>query len=188
MLLSQRRVITQLPTRRSCRRLVRNTGWRENVWNNYSDAQFKKTFRISRATFWYILDHIEPTLARQRLREDLISPDERLAIFLYRLGRGDYYYTIAQMVRRDVSTVSSMVEGISQALVNHLWNDCVSIHLPDSTKALKEKKSPHGRALAIPLLLGSNRRLPYPNKVPSRRIRMLQIVPQSQKFLNSLLS
>ena len=90
--------MTQVPRRQSCRRLVRNTGWWENVWNNYSEAQFKKTLRISRATFRYILDCIEPILARQTLTEDPISPDERLAICLYRLGRGDYYYTIAEMV------------------------------------------------------------------------------------------
>ena len=124
MLLSQRRVITQLPRRRSCRRLVRNIGWWENVWNNYSEARFKKTFRISRATFRYILDRIEPILARQTLTEDPISPDERLAICLYQLGRGDYYYAIAEMVGRGVSTVSSIVEEVSQVLVNHLWNDC----------------------------------------------------------------
>ena len=57
-------VITQLPRRRSCRRLVRNTGWWENVWNNYSEARFKKTFRISRASFRYVLDRTEPILAR----------------------------------------------------------------------------------------------------------------------------
>ena len=139
MLFSQRRVIRQLPRHRSCRRLVRNTGWWENVWNNYSEARFKKTFRISRATFRYILDRIEPILARQTLTEDLISPDERLAICLYQLGRGDYYYTIAELVGRGVSTVSSIVEEVSQVLVNHLWNDCVSIHLPHSTEAFKEK-------------------------------------------------
>ena len=49
------------------------------------------------------------------------------------------YYTIAEMVGRGVSTVSSIVEEVSQVLVNHLWNDCVSIHLPDSTEAFKEK-------------------------------------------------
>jgi len=100
MLMSQRKVITQLPRRWSCRRLVRNTGWWENVWKNYSDVRFKKTFRISRATFRYILDRIEPILASQTLTEDPISPDETLAICLYRLGRGDYYYTIAEMVGR----------------------------------------------------------------------------------------
>lgn len=40
---------------------------------------FKKTFRISRATFRYILDRIEPILKD-------ISPNERLAICFYRLG------------------------------------------------------------------------------------------------------
>ena len=43
------------------------------------------------------------------------------------------------MVGRGVSTVSSIVEEVSQVLVNHLWNDCVSVHLPDSTEAFKEK-------------------------------------------------
>ena len=79
-------------------------------------------------TFRYILDRIEPILARQTLTEGPISPEERLAICLYRLGRGDYFYTIAEMVGRGVSTVSSIVEEVSQVLVNHLWNDCVSIH------------------------------------------------------------
>lgn len=79
MPLSWRKVKTQLPRRRSCRRLARNTGWWENVLENYSDARFKKTFRISRTTFRYILDRIEPILARQTVTQDPISPDERLA-------------------------------------------------------------------------------------------------------------
>ena len=36
---------------RSCRSVIRNTGWWANVWNRYSDARFKKIFRISRSTF-----------------------------------------------------------------------------------------------------------------------------------------
>ena len=49
------------------------------------------------------------------------------------------YYTIAEVVGRDVSTVSSIVENVSQVLVKHLWNDCVSAHMPDSTEPFKEK-------------------------------------------------
>ena len=75
--------------------------------------RFQKTFRISRSTFRYILDRIEPILARQTLTEDPISHDERLAICLYPMGRGDYFYTIAEMVGRGVSTVSSIVEEVS---------------------------------------------------------------------------
>ena len=40
---------------------------------------------------------------------------------------------------RGVSTVSCIVEEVSQVLVNHLWNNCVSVHMPDSTEAFKEK-------------------------------------------------
>ena len=72
------------------------------IWGNCVE-RFKKTFAISRATFRYILDRIEPILKD-------ISPDERLAICLYRLGRGDYYYRIAEMVGRRVSTASSTLK------------------------------------------------------------------------------
>ena len=57
---------------------------------------------------------------------------------MYRLGRGDYYYTIAKMIRRGVSTVSSIVEEVSQVLVYQLWNECVAIHMPDCTENLTD--------------------------------------------------
>ena len=41
---------------KSCRRHIRNHGWWENVWNNYSDVRFKETFQLSKNTFLYILD------------------------------------------------------------------------------------------------------------------------------------
>ena len=47
---------------RSCRRLARNTGWLDIVWNTYSEARFKKTFRVSRKTFNYILNRIRGKL------------------------------------------------------------------------------------------------------------------------------
>ena len=43
------------------------------------------------------------------------------------------------MVGRGVSTVSFIVEEVSQVPVNHLWNDCVSVHMLDSTEAFKDK-------------------------------------------------
>lgn len=42
---------------RSCRRYQRNKGWWELV-SNYNDSRFKKTFRISRKTFHFILEKI----------------------------------------------------------------------------------------------------------------------------------
>ena len=69
---SQRNNVT--PVSRSCRRLTRNIGWWENTWNNYSEARFKKTFRVSRSTFRYIFNRIGPFLARETVTEDPIFP------------------------------------------------------------------------------------------------------------------
>ena len=44
---------------RSCRRLPRNKGWFEEVWNTYTDQRFKKTFRVSKATFNFIIGRIQ---------------------------------------------------------------------------------------------------------------------------------
>ena len=38
--------------------IIRNIGWRDVVWCSYSEARFRKTFRVSRGTFMYILSFI----------------------------------------------------------------------------------------------------------------------------------
>ena len=82
---------------RLCERLQRNNGWFDLVWNTYSETRFKKTFRASKATFNFILSRIEHDLQRDTVAEDPIPPAFRLAVCLYRLARGDYFYTIAEM-------------------------------------------------------------------------------------------
>ena len=134
---SQQDNIATVP--RSCRRLGRNTGWWDKVWNTYSDTRFKKTFRISRSTFKFILNRIGPFLARQTVTEEPISPELRLAICLYRLGRGDYLFTIAEMAGLGVSTVCLIVQEVCQVLVDHLWSECVSCHMPNTHGDFKKK-------------------------------------------------
>ena len=113
----------------SCCRLKRNTGWWENVWNTYSDARFKKTNRVSQKTFSFILNCIAPLLVQQTVTEEPITSALKLAICLYRLGRGDYLYTISEISGLGVFTVSSICLGVCQVLVDHLWNETVSTHM-----------------------------------------------------------
>ena len=44
---------------RSCRRLPCKKGWFEEVWNTYTHQRFKETFRVSKATFNFILGRIQ---------------------------------------------------------------------------------------------------------------------------------
>ena len=115
---------------RSCRRLRRNMGWFNCVWNNYSEERFKKPFRLSRGTFQFILSRIRHVLERDTVNEDPISPECWLAICLYRLARGDYYYTISEMTGLGVSTVCTIVNEVTKAIVENLWDECATKHMP----------------------------------------------------------
>ena len=61
------------------------------------------------------------------LKEDAgvgsISPDKRLAITLYKLGRGDYNYTIGEMTGYAESTLSCLIKEVCQAIVKILWEE-----------------------------------------------------------------
>ena len=90
---------------RSCRRLSRNGGWWHLVWTSYSDRRFKQTLRVSRGTFQYILCQIRADILKQVVTEEPVSPECRLAICLYRLGRGDYLSTKYSVPLRDVNVM-----------------------------------------------------------------------------------
>ena len=124
---------------RSCRRLQRNAGWFDLVWSNYSDKRFKKTLRVSRETFNFILSRIRHVLERDTVNEEPISPEFRLAVCLYRLSRGDYYYTIAEMTGLGVSTVCSICQEVTRAIVECMWADSGSKHMPKTIEDFKKK-------------------------------------------------
>ena len=139
LLVTSRGIAVTNKYKRSCRRLERNNGWFNLVWSTYSEQRFKKTFRVSRETFSFILARIRHALERDTVNEEPISPECRLAIGLYRLARGDYYYTIAEMTGLGVSSVCTICSEVTRAIVENMWEDCVSKHLPKTPEEFKTK-------------------------------------------------
>lgn len=123
---------------RSCRRLTRNNGWWELVWKSYTDDRFKRTFRVSKDTFTFIPGRIRHDLERKTVNEDPISPECRLGICLYRLARGDYYYTISEMAGLGVSTIHGIVSQVCQSIVENLWKEFVASLMPVVEKDFQE--------------------------------------------------
>ena len=58
---------------RQCRRHERNSGWWNNLRNNYSEERFEKVMRVSRDTFLYIMDHVKVDVQKQTLTEEPMS-------------------------------------------------------------------------------------------------------------------
>lgn len=123
---------------RACRRLSRNGGWWELVWSTYSDERFKKTFRLSRDTFQLILGRCYESLKKETIAEEPISPECRLAVCLYRLGRGDYLYTIAELAGIGESTLCGIVVEVCQLIVENFWGETVTNFWPDTEEKLQE--------------------------------------------------
>ena len=124
---------------RSCRRFQRNVGWFTNLWSTYSEKRFQETFRISRSTFLFILGRIRHLIEKDTITEEPISPECRLAIYLYRLARGDYYFTIAEMAGIGERTVGYIVNEVTSVIVECLWEDSVTKHMPKSEDEFKSK-------------------------------------------------
>ena len=111
---------------RRVRQLERNSGWFQKVWNTYDDQRFKSCCRISRETFNFILNRIGHHLTHDTTAEEPISPQERLGICLYRLSRGDYYHTIAEMTGRGLTTVQCITQEVCKVIVSNLWSEFVN--------------------------------------------------------------
>ena len=115
---------------RICRRFPRNTGWWDTVWGTYSDESFKKKFRVSKETFCFILEKINHRILKEERCETPISPEMRLGICLYKLGRGDYNFTVAELAGIAESTVCVIIKEVCLAIVEEMWNDHVECLFP----------------------------------------------------------
>ena len=99
--------------------------------------------RISRQTFEYILSHVHDDLLREVLVEEPISPAERLAIALYKFGRGEYNYTISEMCGRGESTVAEIIVEVAGVIVRKLCS------IPEFSRIGRETDAGNERPLAI---------------------------------------
>ena len=139
MQVSLQELLPKRRTRRFRRFYRNNKNWWETVSQTYSQERFKHTFRVSRATFNFILSKIQHRIRKEYVTEEPIPPEQRIAICLYRLGRGDYLYTIAEMVALAESTVCQIVVEVSKATVEELWSEAVDHRFPKSDEDFIEK-------------------------------------------------
>ncbi len=126
------------PVQRSCCRLLRNEGWWDLIYRG-SDDRFKKSLRVTRETFYSVLNSIRKDIEKDTITEVPISPECRLAICLYRLGRGEYLYTIAELFGIGVSTVHNIVIEVSLAIVKNLWKSAVMDIFPSNSDQITAK-------------------------------------------------
>ena len=107
-------------------------------------------FRMSRDTFHYILGKIEPVIVKKHNFGTPIPPDIQLAICIYKLTRGDYYYPIAEMAGVAESTVFQIIIDVCKAVAETLWEESVESHFLESKEEFQESMITMGSEWQFP--------------------------------------
>ena len=87
---------------------------------NWSDKEWKQNFRITRETYCYLCDKLQPYLQKQLAMREPLSVAQRVAITLWRLGTNVEYRTISHLFGIGLSTVCVVVHEVSQVIVEQL--------------------------------------------------------------------
>ena len=109
-------------------RTVRKLWWSE-VYNNWSDDNFKEKMRIRRDTFNQILvkirDQIE--LTPTNLNPFPKSPDRQLALIIYRLATSCSYATLSDVFGVSVSSASMFSNKVWTVIVANIYDTHVKL-------------------------------------------------------------
>ena len=85
---------------------------------------------------------------------------------LYKLARGDYYYTISEMTGIGESTVIRIVDEVCQVIVENMWHESVEKHFPRSKEKIllkmQEMESEWQFEYALSAIDGSHVPIKYP--------------------------
>ncbi|GAA6231458.1 putative nuclease HARBI1 [Lates japonicus] len=129
---------------------VRTRGTGQNLWEAaeaFDDEEWKAQFRVSRATFDYLVELIGSAIKRRRTNYRVpIEPRRRLAIALWWFARSGEYRSIADMFCVGIATVCVIVRQVSSAIVERLFHRFVSLpsgpRLDDTLRAFKDRCYP----------------------------------------------
>ncbi|KAI3711543.1 hypothetical protein L1987_70082 [Smallanthus sonchifolius] len=128
------------------------------LWEHYNsdecpDEEFKKVFRMSKATFNMICDELDSAVTKKDTMLRLAIPvRQRVAVCLYRLATGDPLRTVSSLFGLGISTCHKLVLEVCAAIRTVLMPKF--IQWPDNGR-LEQIKTEFGSISGIPNVAGS---------------------------------
>ncbi|XP_034542281.1 protein ANTAGONIST OF LIKE HETEROCHROMATIN PROTEIN 1-like isoform X2 [Notolabrus celidotus] len=135
-------------TRRPIWVLNRSPG--QNLWSvaeQFDDEEWKSQFRISKATFAFLIEQLRPDIERVRTNfRAPIEPRRRLAIALWWFSRSGEYRAIADLFGVGIATVCLIVRQVTTAILDRMYETYVSLpsgdRLDETIRAFKDRCYP----------------------------------------------
>ena len=103
----------------------------------YDHKYFFKSFRMSATSLEQLLSWIDPRIFKSSLRQEAISPKERLCVTLRYLVMGDAQVIIAALYRIGPATVSKIINETTKAILDVL-DEKGFLRVPRTTIEWKE--------------------------------------------------
>ncbi|XP_076922137.1 protein ANTAGONIST OF LIKE HETEROCHROMATIN PROTEIN 1-like [Bidens hawaiensis] len=127
--------------------------WEYYISNECSDDEFKKVFRMSKATFNMICDELDSAVTKKdtMLRQAIPVP-QRVAVCLYRLATGEPLRSVSNLFGLGISTCHKLVLEVCAAIKTVLMPKF--LQWPDKER-LEQIKNDFGLISGIPNVSGS---------------------------------
>ncbi|RAL37105.1 hypothetical protein DM860_004027 [Cuscuta australis] len=130
-----------------------NAWWEQCSRRDFPDGEFKKAFRMSRATFDMICEELEPVVTKKDTMLRLAIPvRQRVAVCIWRLATGEPLREVSKRFGLGISTCHKLVLEVSAAINGVLMPKF--IQWPDEFNTTRIKREFHTVA-GIPNVVGA---------------------------------
>ena len=124
-------------SRRSLWRRPRHRSFLSDIAGGWTDAEWKRNFRVNRSTFVIICRELRGRLIRSSTVRPSLSVEQRVAISLWRLGTNVEYRTISHLFGVGISTVCVVLHEFCRAVVDGL-SGYVSVPTGAKLRAIRD--------------------------------------------------
>ena len=171
----------------------RSAAFFKDIVPGWSDHDFKCNFRVSHATFRYLVSELQPVLRKQHFLRSPIPVDQRIATTVWRLGTNVEYRTISHLFGIGLSTVCCIVHQVCNAIVRILGPRYIRMPQGENIVVvvdgfLQRWQFPQcGGAIGgthIPIIAPKDHPLDYWNRKQFHSIVMQAVVDQQYRFMD----
>ena len=108
--------------------------WWSEVYQNYTEEEFKGEMRLNRATFNFILGEVHEKLLLKptNMKPYPTSPDRQLGLTIYRLATGCSCKTLSALFGLSIPSVDEFFNKVCRVLVSKLYDQYVFLPRNDA--------------------------------------------------------
>ena len=112
----------------------RNQGFFEECIESWDADEWKRNFRVSKATFQFLCLELAPSLQKSSAVKTPLSVEKRVAITLWRLGTNIEYCSLSHLFGVGLSTACVAVSDVCSAIVDQLTSRYIALPSGENLK------------------------------------------------------